>query len=345
MELGLPLGRKQQTLPLPMRLPYVRIIALPKCRMIRHNSPHARNTLQNAVYVWSGSRLVARNEGMRIKMSNPKIFLSYAHADSAAAKRIASELGEVKLEVWRDADAVQPGQNWVVEIERALEEAGYLLALLSSASIVSQWVQHEWTTMLTRQLGSKNGGLVIPLRLENVELPTLLRPLQSVNLFPDFEAGVKTVVGFLLSETRPAWLVQEETKTRPTFAELATAPALRAPAGMIQKQLQEGYSTATWKAWHYATRQKLLGNAALQVMDARTIRRIALRCLTLQQLQSFCIDTNTNRGSLSGSNLNEQILSLLELLIRDARLDEFIRWLAEEEPNCVKAAVAQLLPS
>lgn len=273
-------------------------------------------------------------------MSTPKIFISYAHENSDAAKRIASKLREVKLEVWYDAVSLQPGQNWVAEIERGLEEAGYLLALLSSASINSQWVQHEWTTMLTRQLSSKNGGIIIPLRLENVQLPTLLRPLQSVDLFPDFSAGVNTVVGFLLSETRPAWLVQEETKTRPSFAELATAPSLRATEWVVDAHAH--YSRATWNAWlNMAPR---LADTALLQMDARTIRRIALRCLTLQHLQSFCIDTHTDRGSLSGGSLNEQILSLLELLIREARLDEFIRWLVQEAPGCVHAAVKEFLP-
>jgi hypothetical protein len=171
----------------------------------------------------------------------------------------------------------------------------------------------------------------------------LLLPLQYVDLFPDFEAGVQKVVGFLLSETRPAWLVQEERRTRPTLAELATAPALQAPAEVIPKRTDR-YANETWQAWHNVMGREPLTNAALQQMDARTIRRIALRCLTLQQLKSFCFDTGTDPGSLSGSSLNEQILSLLELLMREARLEEFIRWLTEEEARCVQAAVAQFLP-
>jgi hypothetical protein len=270
-------------------------------------------------------------------MSNPKIFISYAHADGEAARRVADELRKVGLQVWLDLSSLQPGQNWVAEIE----EAGYLLALLSSASLVSQWVEREWTSMLTRQLGGKNGGIVIPLRLEDVQPPTLLQPLQYVDLFPDFDAGVGRVVGFLVSQTRPGWLVQEEMKTRPTLAELATAPRLRASAAVIQ-QPGHGYSNATWQAWHTVMGHEALTDAALQQMDTRTIRRVAWHCITLQHLQSFCI--NTDRGSLCGSSVNEQILSLLELLLREARLEEFIRWLAEEAPRCVRAAVAQFLP-
>lgn len=276
-------------------------------------------------------------------MSNPKIFISYAHSDSEAARRIADELRKVELQVWLDASSLQPGQNWVAEINLALEDAGYLLVLLSPVSLASQWVQSEWTSMLTRLLGGKNGGIVIPLRLEDVRVPALLQPLQYVDLFPDFDAGVRKIVGFLLSQTRPAWLVQEEMKTRPTFAEVATAPTLRTPAAVIQ-QRDHGYSSATWQAWHRVMGHEPLTDAALQQIDTRTVRRIALRCVTLQHLQSFCIDTNTDRGSLSGNSVNEQILSLLELLLREARLEEFIRWLAEEAPRCVQVAVAQFLP-
>jgi hypothetical protein len=291
--------------------------------------------------VWAATKLHPRQR--TIEMSNPRIFISYAHADFEVARRIADELRKVELQVWLDASSLQPGQNWVAGIERALEEAGYLLVLLSSASLTSQWVQREWTSMLTRQLGGKTGGTVIPLRLEDVRPPMLLQPLQYVDLFPNFDAGVGRVIGFLMSETRPAWLVQEEMKTRPTFAEVASAPALRAPAAAIQ-QRGHGYSSATWQAWHNVMGHEPLTDAALQQIDTRTIRRVALHCVTLQHLQSFCIDTSTDRGSLSGSSLNEQILSLLELLLREARLEEFLRWLAEEAPRCVQAAVAKFLP-
>ncbi|MBI1381652.1 MAG: TIR domain-containing protein [Planctomycetaceae bacterium] len=276
-------------------------------------------------------------------MSNPRIFISYAHADSKAANRVADELRKVELQVWLDASSLQPGQNWVAGIDEALEDAGYLLVLLSSASLASPWVQREWTSMLARQLGGKNGGLLIPLRLEDVRLPTLLKPLQYVDLFPDFESGVRNVVGFLLSQTRPAWLVQEVMKARPTLAEAAIAPNLRAPAALLQSRAH-AYSAETRKAWQCAIEHEPVADAVLQQMDPRTIRRIALHCVTLQHLQSFCLDTSTDRGSLAGNSLNEQLLSLLELLVREARLEEFIRWLAEEAPRCVRAAVARFFP-
>lgn len=275
-------------------------------------------------------------------MTGAAAFISYARADAEAATALAAELEAVGLPVWLDTEALEPGHNWVAEIERGLEEAGYLLLLLSAAALSSRWVEREWTTMLARQLGGKAGGVVIPLRLAPVTLPALLRPLQAIDLFPDFEAGLRSLVGFLLRETRPAWLVQREVQTRPTLADSATDPLLRSPDAAAGGH--HGYAGATWQAWHGVMGHEWLTDAVLQALDKRTIRRVALHCVTLQHLQAFCFDTGTDRGALAGASINEQILSLLELLLREGRLEEFIRWLAEEADLCVAAAIRRFLP-
>ena len=162
-----------------------------------------------------------------------KIFISYSRVDAGAVQRIADTLKNAGFEVWLDTTDIVPGQNWVKEIDQALTEAGYLLALLSNASLQSQWVQREWTAVLTRQLSSTNGGVVIPLRLEPVNPPTILRAIQSIDLFPDFERGLKRLVGFLFSDTKPAWLVQREFSTKKEIEDLAEAPSLRVLKGSV----------------------------------------------------------------------------------------------------------------
>lgn len=134
-------------------------------------------------------------------MNAPKIFISYAHPDRKAAERIASALSKARLEAFFDEKSLSPGENWIAAIQSALSEAGYLLALISTASLKSIWVRQEWTAMLSRQLKGTCGGVVIPLRLEDVELPLLLSTIQQIDLFPDFDAGVAALIGFLLSET------------------------------------------------------------------------------------------------------------------------------------------------
>jgi hypothetical protein len=111
---------------------------------------------------WFGQKEETTNEPA-------KNFISYAHKDRDPALAMAQALKKVDLEAWIDERSLSPGQNWIAEIENALAEAGYLLALISATSLQSLWVQQEWTAMLSRQLAGAGGGVVIPLRLDDVE--------------------------------------------------------------------------------------------------------------------------------------------------------------------------------
>lgn len=268
-----------------------------------------------------------------------KIFISYAHADSMAATRIADALKEAELNVWIDAANIKPGTNWVRTIDEALTNAGYLLALLSKAALQSQWVQHEWTAVLTSQMSSTNGGVVIPLRLEPVDPPTILRSIQFIDLFPNFDIGLHQLLEFFLSETNPAWLVQREKRREKQFGELAEALSL-----YKRKGERHTYSRETWHAWHNALHSEQITEPTLQGLDNRTIRRIALRCITDAEFQAYCFDERIQPGSLPGNSLNERIMSLLHKLQRDGVIENFVKWLAEESPRCVETAVKVFLP-
>jgi hypothetical protein len=201
-------------------------------------------------------------------------------------------------------------------------------------------VQQEWTAMLSRQLGGTGGGIVIPLRLEDVEPPILLRSLQSMNLFPNFDAGVASLVGFLLSETQPVVLVQQEMKGRRSVAEL-TSHAF-SPGRAVTPA--EQFSFPTRRAWHGAMGDEPLTDAVLGKLDNRTIRRTALRCLERQHVMAFCIDNETDFGGIGGNTLNELVLSLLLRLLSDGDLEGFLRWLAQERPRCVREAIRLYMP-
>jgi hypothetical protein len=245
---------------------------------------------------------------------NPaRIFISYSHWDLDIARKIVGTLKSADLDVWIDESSLAPGENWLTAIDEALRDAGYLLVLLSAMSLRSTWVQHEWTAMLARQLGGKGGGLVIPLRLEDVQPPPLLEPLQRVDLFSDFEVGLAALVSFFRDETQS--LGRRKTE----------------------------FSSDTYRAWELVTDANLTEDV-LRNLDRRTIRRLALQCITLQELMSFCIDTETDRGRIGGSSLNENILFLLELLDREGRIEEFLQWLARENEKCVRAAIMKYMP-
>jgi hypothetical protein len=78
-------------------------------------------------------------------------------------------------------------------MESALSESDYCLLLWSRAAGESRWVAVEWEAALHRAISDTPGFLIV-CRLENQEVPVLLRPRLFVDLFPRIEPGVDRVL-------------------------------------------------------------------------------------------------------------------------------------------------------
>jgi hypothetical protein len=72
-----------------------------------------------------------------------KIFFSYSRYDSVFVLRLASDLRNAGLDIWLDQLDIAPGEHWDNEIEKALNNANTLLAIISPKSIASDNVMDE----------------------------------------------------------------------------------------------------------------------------------------------------------------------------------------------------------
>ena len=70
------------------------------------------------------------------------IFISYSKKDSDFAIKLADDLISAGHKVWIDR-SLQVGEDWADTIEDNLVKAVGVIVILSSNSIVSDWVQHE----------------------------------------------------------------------------------------------------------------------------------------------------------------------------------------------------------
>ncbi|MFG1871106.1 FxSxx-COOH system tetratricopeptide repeat protein [Micromonospora arborensis] len=109
-----------------------------------------------------------------------KLFISYAGPDRAWAEWVAWQLEQagyvVELDLWDWA----AGDNSVVRINQALERADRMVALFSEAYFEHQrFTTDEWTAVMS---GRDRQGRLVPLRLGDVTLPTVLRPLIAPSL-------------------------------------------------------------------------------------------------------------------------------------------------------------------
>src|SRR5271169_2937480 len=103
-----------------------------------------------------------------------RVFISYARKDGAAlAQRLQKDLKEQGFDAWLDTQRVSGGATWTTDIEHALDEAEFVLALLTNGSYVSEICRAEQLRALRKNkcviplLAER--GAEIPLHLETKE--------------------------------------------------------------------------------------------------------------------------------------------------------------------------------
>jgi hypothetical protein len=109
------------------------------------------------------------------------VFLSYANVDKDIVHQVAAGLDAHGIRVWSD-EKLKPGVPWVNEIERALDRADFILFFISSSSVHRSWPQRELQIALHRQISGEGGPVILPVLLEEAEVPPLLRDIQWLDL-------------------------------------------------------------------------------------------------------------------------------------------------------------------
>ncbi|MEM8932999.1 MAG: TIR domain-containing protein, partial [Acidobacteriota bacterium] len=71
------------------------------------------------------------------------VFISYNHADGSAMEALADALREAGVEVWVDRTHLAAGEPIETFIRRAIRETSTTLSLVSSRSLLSDWVAME----------------------------------------------------------------------------------------------------------------------------------------------------------------------------------------------------------
>ena len=114
-----------------------------------------------------------------------KIFISYAREDEATAETIYASLVNLGHSVWLDRKKLVPGQEWKMEIEKAIQSSDIFLACLSKHSVDKVgFVQTELRRALeVTDLMPEGKIYIIPVRLDECEVPFKLKNLQWVDYF------------------------------------------------------------------------------------------------------------------------------------------------------------------
>ena len=147
--------------------------------------------------------------------SAKQVFLCHSSGDKAVVRNLWARLRSEGHLPWLDEQALLPGQDWQLEIRKAVRQSQIVLVCLSKTSVnKSGYVQKEIRFALDAADEQPEGTIfLIPVRLEECEVPERLTRWQWVDLFqPD---GYERLLGAL--------------ETAPTSAPASTPPATAAP--------------------------------------------------------------------------------------------------------------------
>ncbi len=127
----------------------------------------------------------------------PRVFIAYVKEDLALVRRLHHELAAAGCAPWLDKEELLAGQNWPRAIERAIGTADFFVACFSRRALAKRGqfqCELRYALDCTRRLPLEETFL-IPVRLEPCRIPrSITDQVQYVDLFPDWEHGIKRIV-------------------------------------------------------------------------------------------------------------------------------------------------------
>lgn len=166
-------------------------------------------------------------------VETPRIFISYARADTEFVLKLAKELRSAGVNLWLDQLDIPAGDRWDLAVEEALKACPCLLIVLSPASVDSHNVMDE----VSFALGVKKK--IVPVRYRDCDIPFRLQRLQYIDFTVDYDNGFSRLLKVLNvvqpSQTSP----QHSTLTAPIFEQERQA----AHAGAEEPKSQSWWET------------------------------------------------------------------------------------------------------
>lgn len=99
------------------------------------------------------------------------------------------------LEPWIYEEDISPGSSIPQQIERALAESDYFLLFWSIGALNSRWVRAEYDAAFFRRIDEES-VLLVPIVLDNTELPPLLKPIAHLDFTEGLNNGISKLRKF-----------------------------------------------------------------------------------------------------------------------------------------------------
>jgi hypothetical protein len=127
------------------------------------------------------------NQSNSMASRHLRVFLCHSSGDKPTVRKLYQRLQACNIDPWLDEENLLPGQNWEQEIRTAVRDTDVVIVCLSNGSINKKgFVQKEIKFALDVADEQPEGTIfLIPLRLEESEVPERLRSWHWVNYFKE----------------------------------------------------------------------------------------------------------------------------------------------------------------
>lgn len=150
-------------------------------------------SLVAAVVAGSTSLIVAHT--LRASRRAKSVFLIYSRKDLAVAKELSAILAKAGFAPWLDVEQLVPGQVWRQAINKAIQEAGVAVVLISRNLIESRESRIELLAAMNVLTAKDDQTFpVLPVRLDDAEVPKFLAHVQWVN-WDDLHSKEQILIG------------------------------------------------------------------------------------------------------------------------------------------------------
>jgi hypothetical protein len=114
-----------------------------------------------------------------------KVFLCHSSGDKTAVRELYRKLTTLGIDAWLDEEKLLPGQDWQLEIPKAVQESDAVIVCLSKSSVTKEgYIQKEIKFALDVADEKPEGTIfIIPARLEDCKVPHRFEKWHWVDLF------------------------------------------------------------------------------------------------------------------------------------------------------------------
>ena len=229
-----------------------------------------------------------------------RIFISYAREDHSLAKSIHDLLAARRFTVFLDTEGTIGGEDFVRRITEELRGSDAMIALLTPASLASEWCRAEWYFAHAR------GTTVIPIRVGDVEalIPDPIRLLEQRIHFLSAIDVERQTVGPALAEQLDA---VRRARRRRAFLKVSVWLAIIAAIVVAAYWLVD---RAEWIA-HLRERNRLVARltAASQPIPGDDLARQAARFTGDETLLATTLRMATDPELSDAARINAVMLS------------------------------------